>query len=51
MKESLFLVLISIMFGTTGCLLHDGLTHNLNQNLTSVVLQDDCIKSLYKTSQ
>lgn len=27
------------MFGTTSCSLHDGLTHNLNQNSTNVVLQ------------
>ena len=41
MKKSLFLVLVVIMFGMTGCSLHDGLTHNLNQNSTNVVLQDN----------
>lgn len=41
MKKSLFLVLIVIMFGMTSCSLHDGLTHNLNQNSTNVVLQDN----------
>ena len=41
MKKSLFLVLVVIMFGMTSCSLHDGLTHNLNQNSTNVVLQDN----------
>lgn len=41
MKKSLFLVLVIIMFGMTSCSLHDGLTHNLNQNSTNVVLQDN----------
>ena len=37
----LLLVLVIIMFGMTSCSLHDGLTHNLNQNSTNVVLQDN----------
>ncbi|MBQ2908021.1 MAG: hypothetical protein II981_07670 [Bacteroidales bacterium] len=41
MRKSLFLVLVVIMFGMTSCSLHDGLTHNLNQNSTNVVLQDN----------
>lgn len=41
MKKNLFLVLVVIMFGMTSCSLHDGLTHNLNQNSTNVVLQDN----------
>ena len=41
MKKSLFLVLVVIMFGMTSCSLHDGVTHNLNQNSTNVVLQDN----------
>lgn len=41
MKKSLFLVLVVIIFGMTSCSLHDGLTHNLNQNSTNVVLQDN----------
>lgn len=41
MKKSLFLALVVIIFGMTSCSLHDGLTHNLNQNSTNVVLQDN----------
>ncbi|MBE6342141.1 MAG: hypothetical protein E7065_01965 [Lentimicrobiaceae bacterium] len=41
MRKSLFLVLVVIIFGMTSCSLHDGLTHNLNQNSTNVVLQDN----------
>ena len=41
MKKSLFFFFFVIMFGMTSCSLHDGLTHNLNQNSTNVVLQDN----------
>lgn len=40
-KNLLFLALIAIMFSMTSCSLHDPLTHNLNQNSTNVVLQDN----------
>ena len=40
-KALLFFTLFVALFGMTSCSVHDGMTHNLNQNSTNVILQDN----------
>ena len=40
-KALLFFTLFAALFGMTSCSVHDGMTRNLNQNSTNVILQDN----------
>lgn len=40
-KALLFFTLFIALFGMTSCSVHDGMTRNLNQNTTNVILQDN----------
>lgn len=40
-KALLFFTLFVTLFGMTSCSVHDGMTRNLNQNTTNVILQDN----------
>lgn len=40
-KALLFFTLFVALFGMTSCSVHDGMTRNLNQNTTNVILQDN----------
>lgn len=40
-KALLFFTLFVALFGMTSCSVHDGMTRNLNQNSTNVILQDN----------
>ncbi len=49
MKKLLtFSLLLVMVLGMTSCSLHDGMTHNLNQNSTNVVLSQDNYKIVQK---
>ena len=49
MKKLLMLfALVSTLLGFSSCSLHDGMTHNVNQHTTNVVLQDNNFKIVQK---
>ncbi len=49
MKKLLtFSLLLALMLGMSSCSLHDGMTHNLNQNSTNVVLSQNNYKIVQK---
>lgn len=49
MKKLLtFSLLLALILGMTSCSLHDGMTHNVNQSSTNVVLSQDNYKIVQK---
>ncbi|MBQ8223723.1 MAG: hypothetical protein IJZ87_10365 [Bacteroidales bacterium] len=47
-KPLIFSVLFALILGMTSCSLHDGMTHNVNQSTTNVVLSKDNYKIVQK---